>query len=94
MQEAREVFDALNVAYLGVHKPKEELFWATYMATSNDDAGFSKAEEAYKNFISDPARLASVRSALDMPPARCAMASKAGWHCSKATLSTAMRRAS
>ena len=69
MQEAREVFDALNVAYLGVHKPKEELFWATYMATSNDDAGFSKAEEAYKNFISDPARLASVRSALAMLPA-------------------------
>ena len=70
MQGAREVFDALNAAYLAVHKPKEELFWATYMATSNsDDAGFAKAEEAYKNFISDPARLASVRSALETLPA-------------------------
>ncbi len=69
MQGAREVFDALNVAYLAVHRPKEDLFWATYMATSNDDAGFSKAEESYKNFISDPARLASVRSALASLPA-------------------------
>jgi oligoendopeptidase F len=69
MLTAREVFDSLNTAYLAVHKPKEDLFWATYMATSSDDAGFSKSEEAYKNFISNPARLASVRSALASLPA-------------------------
>lgn len=34
------------------------------MAVSSDDAGFARAEEAYKNFISDPARLASVRQTL------------------------------
>ena len=56
MPSASDVFHALNADYLAVHKTKEDLFWATYMATSTDDAGFSRAEEAYKNFISDPER--------------------------------------
>lgn len=64
MQNARTVFDTLNTDYLAVHKTKEDLFWDTYMAVSSDDAGFARAEEAYKNFISDPARLATVRKAL------------------------------
>ncbi len=64
MQDARSLFDTLNTDYLTVHKTKEDLFWDTYMAVSDDDAGFARAEEAYKNFISDPARLASVRQAL------------------------------
>jgi hypothetical protein len=64
MQSARTVFDTLNTDYLAVHKTKEDLFWDTYMAVSNDDAGFARAEEAYKNFISDPARLDTVRKAL------------------------------
>ncbi len=64
MPSARELFDRLNTDYSAVHKTKEDLFWATYMATSSDDAGFARAEEAYKNFISDPARLAAVRGAL------------------------------
>lgn len=69
MQSAREVFDTLNTDYLAIHKTKEDLFWATYMATSTDDAGFTRAEESYKNFISDPARLAAVRAALASLPA-------------------------
>ena len=64
MLNARTVFDTLNTDYLAVHKAKEDLFWGTYMAVSSDDAGFACAEEAYKNFISDPARLATVRKAL------------------------------
>ena len=64
MLNARTVFDTLNTDYLAVHKAKEDLFWGTYMAVSSDDAGFARAEEAYKNFISDPARLATVREAL------------------------------
>jgi oligoendopeptidase F len=64
MQDARSVFDTLNTEYLAVHKTKEDLFWDTYMAVSDDDAGFARAEGAYKSFISDPARLASVRQAL------------------------------
>ena len=55
MQKAREYFDALNHGYLTVHKTKEDLFWATYMATSDDQEGFARAENAYKEFIADPA---------------------------------------
>nr|WP_295784596.1 M3 family metallopeptidase [Rhodoferax sp.] len=64
MHNARTVFDTLNADYLTVHKTKEDLFWDTYMAISSDDASFARAEEAYKNFISDPARLDTVRKAL------------------------------
>jgi hypothetical protein len=58
---ARTFFNNLNHAYIAVHKAKEDLFWATYMATSDDQAGFAAAENAYKDFVSDPARLATTR---------------------------------
>jgi hypothetical protein len=64
MQSAREHFDYLNHAYVAVHKAKEDLFWATYMATSDDQAGFVRAEGAYKEFIGDPARLTKTREEL------------------------------
>jgi oligoendopeptidase F len=64
MTTPRQLFETLNHDYLAVHKAKEDLFWSTYMAFSDDHAGFAKAEQAYKAFISDPARLASVREAL------------------------------
>ncbi len=64
MHASRTLFDTLNTDYLAVHKTKEDLFWDTYMAVSDDHAGFARAEEAYKNFISDPKRLAQVREAL------------------------------
>ena len=61
MEHARAHFDELNHAYNAVHKTKEDLFWATYMATSGDQAGFARAERAYKDFISDPARRHTTR---------------------------------
>ena len=64
MQSARDYFDYLNHAYLAVHKTKEDLFWATYMATSDDHDGFARAESAYKEFIGDPAKLAETREQL------------------------------
>lgn len=68
MQATRALFDTLNTDYLSVHKTKEDLFWNTYMAVTKDDAGFARAEAAFKNFISDPARLAAVRTALASLP--------------------------
>jgi hypothetical protein len=65
MQSAREYFDYLNHAYLAVHRTKEDLFWSTYMATSNDQEGFVRAESAYKDFIGDPAKLAKTRDELE-----------------------------
>jgi hypothetical protein len=61
LQLARTFFDETNHAYTAVHKTKEDLFWATYMATSDDQEGFARAESAYKDFISDPARLQATR---------------------------------
>src|SRR5262245_9666761 len=61
MQTARQYFDYLNHAYLAVHKTKEDLFWSTYMATSDDHEGFARAESAYKEFIGDPAKLSETR---------------------------------
>ncbi|WP_434631886.1 M3 family metallopeptidase [Chromobacterium sp. CV08] len=59
----RAEFDALNHDYLAIHKAKEDLFWDTYMAVSDDDAGFARAEAAFKDFISSPTRLARVKAA-------------------------------
>ena len=59
--DIRAFFNDLNHEHLSVHRAKEDLFWATYMATSGDHAGFADAEKTYKAFVSDPARLASVR---------------------------------
>ena len=64
MHTAQTLFDTLNADYLAVHKTKEDLFWDTYMAISDDHAGFARAEGAYKDFISNPSRLAQVRAAL------------------------------
>jgi len=61
MTDAQAFFQRLNRDYLAVHQAKEALFWATYMGTSDDQAGFTAAESAYKDFISDPGRLASTR---------------------------------
>jgi len=59
--EIRDFFDDLNHDYLAVHLKKEELYWATYMATSDDHAGLAEAEKAYKAFVSDPGKLEAVR---------------------------------
>lgn len=64
MENARLFFEQLNRDYLNVHKTKEDLFWTTYMATSDDHAGFAQAEMAYKSFISDPAMLLATRQHL------------------------------
>jgi oligoendopeptidase F len=61
LEHSRSYFDELNGVYNAVHKTKEDLFWATYMATSDDQAGFAWAERAYKDFISDPNRLRETR---------------------------------
>ena len=66
MQQVADYFNALNRDYLTVHQAKEELFWQLYMGTGNDDVSerFSAAESAYKRFISQPRRLAELRTHL------------------------------
>lgn len=62
MTTPRDYFDQLNRDYLRVHKAKEELFWDTYMAISDDHDGFARAEQEFKAFVSDPVKLRDVRS--------------------------------
>lgn len=47
-----------------MHRRKEDLFWSTYMGTSDDQAGFTTAEQAYKAFCANPARLPELREML------------------------------
>jgi hypothetical protein len=86
MQRARDYFDYLNRAYLSVHKTKEDLFWTTYMGTSDDHDAFARAEGAYKEFIGDPVKLtetrehlAQVRSAGPSPEREALLHGLAGW---------------
>jgi oligoendopeptidase F len=59
---ARAFFDELNHSYAAVHRTKEDLFWAVYMAlASSDDAAFARAETTFKEFVSDPAKLRVAR---------------------------------
>lgn len=61
---ARDYLNRLNADYLRVHRRKEDLFWSTYMGTSDDQAAFTSAEQAYKGFCADPARLPELRERL------------------------------
>ncbi|MGY3859638.1 M3 family metallopeptidase [Aeromonas intestinalis] len=61
---ARNYLNQLNADYLKVHRRKEDLFWSTYMGTSDDQAGFTAAEQAYKAFCADPTRLPVLRAML------------------------------
>jgi len=54
----------LNTDYLNVHLAKEELFWTTYMATSDDHSGAAKAEEQWVSFISNAGRIAEINAQL------------------------------
>jgi oligoendopeptidase F len=61
---ARNYFNQLNVDYLQVHRCKEDLFWSTYMGTSDDQPGFTAAEQTYKAFCANPAHLPELREML------------------------------
>ncbi|XTZ63426.1 M3 family metallopeptidase [Aeromonas salmonicida subsp. pectinolytica] len=61
---ARNYLNQLNADYLLVHRRKEDLFWSTYMGTSDDQAGFTAAEQAYKAFCANPALLPELRETL------------------------------
>ena len=100
MSSASTFFHQLNQNYLQVHRTKEALFWDTYMAISDDHAGFAHAEQAFKAFISDPARLDQVPVRLaeldQVPDTRNKPGSaawRAGWLYSNATSSTTTRPA-
>ena len=60
----QDYFKQLNENYLQLHRRKEDLFWTTYMGTSDDHSGFADAEAALSTFISDPERIQAIRAQL------------------------------
>ena len=76
---ARNYLNQLNADYLQVHRRKEDLFWSTYMGTSDDQAGFTAAEQAYKAFCADPARLPALREMLAQAEGADLKRGLAGW---------------
>ncbi len=61
---ATDFFNQLNHDYLDIHRKKEDLFWSTYMATSNEQEAFRAAEQAWSEFISNPDRISEVKAQL------------------------------
>ncbi|MFT5725817.1 MAG: oligoendopeptidase F, partial [Bacteroidia bacterium] len=64
MHNAKQYFDSLNNDYLAVHREKEDLFWSTYMATSNQSDEFAASEKRWADFISNATRIGEIKSYL------------------------------
>lgn len=62
----QDYFNQLNDDYLALHRRKEDLFWQTYMGTSDDHEGFAAAEAKLSAFISDPSHIKATRCNLDV----------------------------
>ena len=63
---ARDYFDQLNDDYLSLHKEKENLFWQTYMGTSDQHEAFATAESNLNAFISSPLRILKTREYIEL----------------------------
>lgn len=64
MQTAKQYFDLLNNEYLAAHREKEDLFWSTYMATSDQTDDFTAAEKRWTDFISNASRIGEIKAYL------------------------------
>ncbi|WP_114326473.1 M3 family metallopeptidase [Candidatus Colwellia aromaticivorans] len=65
MQTAKQYFDLLNSEYLAVHREKEDLFWSTYMATSDQTDNFTASEKRWTDFISNASRIGEIKTYLN-----------------------------
>ena len=61
MSTPHEYFEQLNRDYLSLSQPSEELFWTTFMGTSDDHDARVAAENALNAFNANPARIAELR---------------------------------
>lgn len=64
LQKTEDYFYNLNHEYLKLHRQKEDLFWCTYMGTSDDHDGFAEAESLLNDFISSPQRITQTKEYL------------------------------
>lgn len=68
MLNAKHYFDTLNNDYLAVHREKEDLFWSTYMATSDQSEEFALSEKKWADFISDANRISEIKGHIKQIP--------------------------
>ena len=64
MTTSHQYLDSINHQYLAVHRAKEDLFWSTYMGTSDAHDESAKAEIQWVDFISNPKHLLDIRKHL------------------------------
>ncbi|MFK8012342.1 MAG: M3 family metallopeptidase [Marinicellaceae bacterium] len=65
MHKSKQYFDALNRDYLAIHREKEDLFWSTYMGTSDESEAFANSEKTWAEFISNAQRISEIKSHLN-----------------------------
>jgi len=65
MHNSKQYFDSLNNDYLAVHREKEDLFWTTYMGTSDQSEEFAASEKRWADFISDASRISEIKGHLN-----------------------------
>jgi len=65
MHNAKQYFNTLNNDYLAVHREKEDLFWTTYMGTSDQSAEFAASEKRWADFISNASRITEIKGFLN-----------------------------
>ena len=65
MHNSKQYFDSLNNDYLAVHREKEDLFWTTYMGTSDQSEEFAASEKRWADFISNAGRITEIKRHLN-----------------------------
>jgi len=65
MHNSKQYFNSLNNDYLAVHREKEDLFWSTYMGTSDKSDEFAESEKRWADFISDASRIGKIKAHLE-----------------------------
>ncbi len=64
MHNTKQYFDTLNNDYLAIHREKEDLFWSTYMGTSDQSDEFAASEKRWADFISNASRISEIKAYL------------------------------
>jgi oligoendopeptidase F len=62
---ATSYLNDLNQRYLAIHRTKEDFFWETYMGTSDDHEGSSKAQTEWTQFLSQASQIEAINQQLE-----------------------------
>ncbi len=59
-----QTLNTLNQTYLAIHRKKEDLFWSTYMGTSDAHNQSAQAQTEWTHFLSDPQKIADIKQTI------------------------------